>query len=166
MLEQWWQREWVGVAAVLVHSIGQTVFGGGLVTFALLYTFFRLRLPEEAGVMLDRAFRTVSLAMSLGLTLVILGGLLRHQREAGSLFWGLSTAGERLQLLKAGVFLILWVSWGTLEIVILQVIRRGLNEAFPLNSVEYRHARGRLERVLWFQSGLMFVITVLGALSR
>lgn len=164
MLEQWWQAEWVGIGAVLAHSLGQLMFGGGLLTFALLYTFFRTRLPEAAGILLDRAFRTVSLAMSLGLTLVILGGLLRHQREADSLFWGLSSLAERLQLLKAGIFLLLWLAWGHLEIIILQVIRRGLSEADPLHLTAYRQARGRLERSLWLQSGLVLLILVLGAL--
>lgn len=163
MLEQWWQNDVVRGAAVLLHSLGQTLFGGGLVTFALLYTFFRRAMPELAGLVLDRAFRTVSLAMSLGLTLVILGGVLRHQQETGSIFWQATTLEQQRQLLKAGCFLLLWFSWGYLEIVLLQTLRKGLAMEAPLELPGYLDSRTRIERSLWWQSGLFVLIALLGA---
>jgi hypothetical protein len=152
--------------AIFLHTAGLMAFGGGLLWFILVLGRADRASGLEGSRVADDAFRVTSMGMSVGLTALIAGGLLRYYLLHHAFRWGTGSPYETLHLLKILSFLAAWIAWGWLEVVIMHPFRRDLPEPGAPPSPEYIQARRRVRRALKGQLALFLWILFLGAAAQ
>src|SRR5687768_12391611 len=90
---------WMLVAIVL-HTGGIIAFGGGLLWFILVLNRAERANGLEGARIADDTFRVTSVGMSVGLTALIAGGLLRQYLAQGQFAWSTQSPYDTLFLLK------------------------------------------------------------------
>jgi len=156
------------VLAVFCHTLGLVAFGGGLMYYSLILAYAdRHHLPPVLQKLEDN-FRFTSMGMSVGLTLLIFGGLLRYFLVHGRFSWSIESPYETASLLKALLFLCTWIYWGWFEVVTMHPFRQHVllagdgqdpSEAYLASRINVR--RG-LRRLLI----LVLLLMVLGSVTQ
>ncbi len=152
--------------AILFHTAGLVAFGGGLLWFIVVLERADKASGLEGSRIADDAFRVTSMGMSMGLTALIAGGLLRYFLLHGSFRWTAGSSFETLNLAKILFFVVEWVAWGWFEVVILHPFRRDLPEPGRPVAPEYAAARARVRRALRWQLVLFALVLTLGAAAQ
>ncbi len=137
------------LASILGIRLGQLAFGGGLLWGTLLLSWSNRADVPGTPAAVDRAYLDLSLATSVGLTLLVFSTIVHHYLALGSFSLPLETPQQVLTAIGYGVFFLLWVHWGYVEIVILHRFRSELPagndpvpESFRLTRVRLRNAHG------------------------
>ena len=149
------------LASIVGIRVAQLAFGGGLLWSTLLLTWSnRVEHPGQSAAA-DRAYLDLSLAMSIGLTVLVFSTIVHHYLVLGGFSLPLDTLPQKLTAIQYAVFLALWIHWGYVEIVILQRFRAEMpavgNPVTPL----YRRTRIRVRKAHGLQLFLFLVMVVL-----
>ena len=144
----------------LLHWAGVIVYGGSLLSFAVLLAIPARRSQLGRHRVLT-AFRAWGVAMGLAMGSMILGGLLWHYQRYGGFSLSTDAGNAGLVSAKYAVFSVLWVSAFHLEIWTLEPLRGEDLEA----EIQWA-ATVRATRQIQFNALLFVAVAVLASAAR
>jgi hypothetical protein len=139
---------------------GSVAFGGGLLSFLLLFLWADRRPSPSCANFIDEAFRSTSLAMSIGFTLFLFSDILRYYLRFNGFVLPLQVPLEMARLLT--VFA-LWVAWGWLEVIVMHRFRLEAPSGDVEAGAGYARARKDTRLFLKVLTGLFFLQLLLEA---
>ncbi len=146
------------LSATIGVRLGQLAFGGGLLWSTLLLAWSN-RCEDDAGAAaVDEAYLDVSVAMSVGLTVLVFATIASHYLVNGRFTLPLETPAQVLTAIQYGLFLPLWLHWGYVEIVIMQRFRAEMPRRGEPLTESYRRTRARVRTAHGTQFALFLLL--------
>jgi len=154
------------LAATFGIRAGQVAFGGGLLWSTLLLSWSCRRETDARTPAAGEAYLDLSVATSIGLTVLIFATIFNHYLVNGGFSLPLDTGAQVAGALKYAVFFVLWLHWGYVEIVLLHRFREQIADPDVAMSDEFRLTRRRVRNAHFLQLILFLVMLALDTLSQ
>ena len=145
------------VALGIAFWLATTVYGGGLVAFAILLAARRL-VADGGAEHVVRVWRAWGPGQGLALGALILVGAVRYYLEMGSFTWPLDTLEGQLTAAAHATFLVLWASSFHAEIWTLEPCRKLDQDGQITDRPAYEACAGRVARQVGFNALLFCVV--------